>query len=210
MDFVRARQPEQKNQRLDSILSAAGSLFESSEFEQVSMREIAREAGLGKASLYHYFSTKEEVFFELFLRDIDLWVDDFEARMSRLRKPSREKIAAIIAKLMIDHPRCSKLLAILSAVLERNIGAEKLREFKTSLLDPMSRMREILQRRLPDLSTKRTQEFLVHFHVIITGLWPIANPNADLTEALSVPHLEALKIDFETHCRTLVLKLLAD
>lgn len=52
---------EQKNARIDRILAAAFDLFSSAGIEPVAMTDIAKKAEIGVASLYRYFSTKDEI-----------------------------------------------------------------------------------------------------------------------------------------------------
>ena len=52
---------EQKNARIDRILAAAFTLFSSAGIEPVAMTDIAKKAEIGVASLYRYFSTKDEI-----------------------------------------------------------------------------------------------------------------------------------------------------
>lgn len=52
---------EQKNARIDRILEAAFTLFSSAGIEPVAMTDIAKKAEIGVASLYRYFSTKDEI-----------------------------------------------------------------------------------------------------------------------------------------------------
>lgn len=210
MAFQRARQPEQKSQRLNAILDAAGRLFEKDAISDVSMRQIADEAGLGKASLYSYFKTKEEVFLHLFGLELESWIGEFRIRITRLRKPTPEKVAKVITDLLVERSRYSRLMSILAIVLERNVSAERLRSFKTDLLVPMETLVEILSQALPSLSQARIQKFLLHFHAVVAGLWPLAHPNDELRCALDVPHLELMKIEFEPTCRELLTKLLRE
>jgi len=44
------------------IIEAAGRVFAKVGFEKATMNDIAREAGYGKASLYFYFKSKDEIF----------------------------------------------------------------------------------------------------------------------------------------------------
>ena len=48
--------------RRDLILEMAGKLFNKLGYENTSIRKIAEAAGGGKASLYYYFKSKEEIF----------------------------------------------------------------------------------------------------------------------------------------------------
>lgn len=52
-------------ERRQGILDAAKTMFERVGFEQATMAEIAATAGHSKATLYNYFSSKEQLFFEL-------------------------------------------------------------------------------------------------------------------------------------------------
>src|SRR4051812_30762021 len=50
------------DERRSQLLEVGTELFSKNSFEELSMAEIAREAGISKALLYHYFPSKEEFF----------------------------------------------------------------------------------------------------------------------------------------------------
>lgn len=62
-DVVDSEEPPLERRRL--ILNAAAELFSDSGYSNTSMREIASKAGLLPGSMYHYFSSKEELFLEV-------------------------------------------------------------------------------------------------------------------------------------------------
>lgn len=62
----------EKEQRRKDIVDVAEKLFFASSYDTVSMDEIAREAGLKKATLYLYFKNKEALFFAVVLRGFKL------------------------------------------------------------------------------------------------------------------------------------------
>jgi AcrR family transcriptional regulator len=49
------------NNKYDKILNALQSLLENKSIQTISVREIAETAGIGKGSIYYYFSSKEEI-----------------------------------------------------------------------------------------------------------------------------------------------------
>lgn len=57
-DLTRVPQQARSREKFDAILAAALSLIHEKGYEQVSMREIAREVGLPIASIYQYFPNK--------------------------------------------------------------------------------------------------------------------------------------------------------
>ena len=56
------RQLEERKMRKERILSGALSVFKSKGLEGATMDEIATQSGFGKATLYYYFKSKEDVF----------------------------------------------------------------------------------------------------------------------------------------------------
>ena len=59
---VSKRQIEERKMRQDRILDGALEVFKTKGLKNATMEEIAEESGFGKATLYYYFQSKEEVF----------------------------------------------------------------------------------------------------------------------------------------------------
>jgi len=55
----------------DEILEAASQVFAEKEFHEVLIDDIAALAGVGKGTVYRYFRTKEELYFETILKAFD-------------------------------------------------------------------------------------------------------------------------------------------
>ena len=60
--MVSVRKTQERNDRKLRILEGALSVFNQVGIEKTTMDEIAQESGFGKATLYYYFSSKDEVF----------------------------------------------------------------------------------------------------------------------------------------------------
>ncbi|MBC8345589.1 MAG: TetR/AcrR family transcriptional regulator [Candidatus Marinimicrobia bacterium] len=63
--MISERQAKEREFRKEQILEGALIVFKSQGLERTTMDEIARESDFGKATLYYYFSSKEEIFIEL-------------------------------------------------------------------------------------------------------------------------------------------------
>ncbi|HZK89819.1 MAG TPA: TetR/AcrR family transcriptional regulator [Stellaceae bacterium] len=72
--------------KAESILAAARRTFLASGFGAVSMDTIAREAGASKATLYAYFSSKEELFGAVVAHEGERYFSGFSARELDPRK----------------------------------------------------------------------------------------------------------------------------
>jgi len=68
------RKAAEREARQKLILKGALTVFKEKGIEGAKIDEIAREAGFGKATLYYYFSSKEEIFNALLLHGwLSLW-----------------------------------------------------------------------------------------------------------------------------------------
>jgi AcrR family transcriptional regulator len=65
------RRGKEKDSRKKLILKSARSLFFKKGFNKVTVDEIAKASELGKGSIYLYFKSKEEIYAQILLNDID-------------------------------------------------------------------------------------------------------------------------------------------
>ncbi|MEM7559871.1 MAG: TetR/AcrR family transcriptional regulator [Planctomycetota bacterium] len=210
MNWQRARNAGQKAERIEAIQAAAADLFDEKELSEISMRDVAERAGLGKASLYHYFKTKEEVFISLYESELAEWLHDVEQRIRRLRSPTPQRVAKSLTDALRERERFIRLAVVFATILEHNLSVEFIREFKRSLLMPLGQCSELLAAALPNLSEKRIQEFLFQHHAIVAGLWPLANPSQDVRSVLLEEEFRNLKIDFFSVFESSMQRLLSD
>lgn len=68
--FMQLRENE-REKRKTLIISAAMSLFKGKSFHEIGMRDIASEAGVSPASIYRYFPSRDDLFVEALIRDIN-------------------------------------------------------------------------------------------------------------------------------------------
>ena len=60
--MLSGRQLEERKLRQERILSSALEVFKANGLDGATMDSIAEKAGFGKATLYYYFTSKDEVF----------------------------------------------------------------------------------------------------------------------------------------------------
>lgn len=65
------RRGKEKDSRKKLILKSARTLFFKKSFNRVTVDEIAKYSELGKGSIYLYFNSKEEIYAQILLNDID-------------------------------------------------------------------------------------------------------------------------------------------
>lgn len=196
MSWQRARSPEQKAERTDAILDAAAALLDRSPLDAISMSLLAQKSGMGKASLYSYFGSKEEVFLSLFHREGVLWLVAQERALGRLRTANAAKVACCIAKVSVAHKRLCYLATLLHAILEENTPCEALLEFKLDMRELMFRFSDAVRKALPSISARDAQTLFLQHHALLVGLWPFANPGNNVASALEDARLKDFHIEF--------------
>lgn len=72
------RKQQEKEIRRKDIVDAAERVFFSKGFENASMDEVAKEAEFSKRTVYIYFSSKEQIYFEIMIRGYKLLIQMLE------------------------------------------------------------------------------------------------------------------------------------
>ncbi len=75
--FMRMREDEREI-RKTLIINAAMMLFDRTAFQDIGMRDIAKEAGVSAASIYRYFPSRDDLFAEALIRDMIIIEQRFE------------------------------------------------------------------------------------------------------------------------------------
>jgi len=171
-EFQRARSAEQKDIRMNEITDAAIKLLRNTPFDRITLAAVAQELSFTRANLYKYVSTKEEIFLHIVQRDVAAWVADLETTFEGSGALSIEAFAQQWAACLSRHRRLVEMLSVLYSVIEKNVTAEKLAEFKAGFFDIIAQISDILRRVLPFLSEAQIQSFLQMQMYYATGLFP--------------------------------------
>jgi AcrR family transcriptional regulator len=91
-DFSSLRERERKN-RIDLILDAAERIFSKTPFTDISMRQIAEEAGCSPASIYRYFNDQEMLFMEAYMRRSKDLLKDLQTIINECSEGILERVA---------------------------------------------------------------------------------------------------------------------
>jgi AcrR family transcriptional regulator len=67
-----------EKERKQNILKAAEKRFSRHGLNKTTLNEIARDLRIGKATIYHYFTTKEDLFYQTIEWEIDLYLEELK------------------------------------------------------------------------------------------------------------------------------------
>lgn len=99
---VKVRKKMEKDIRMKDIIDAAEKVFFEKGFSNATMDDVAEEAEFSKRTLYVYFRSKEQLYFEIMLRGYRLLNGIYEQSLERSSiKTGIEKIK-LLGKTLID------------------------------------------------------------------------------------------------------------
>jgi len=93
----------ENNLKEKEILEAARNRFAHYGFSKVTMDEISSDVGMGKASLYYYFPTKEELFKSVINKEQNLFVEEIEKLFCRKITAENKLRNYVIKRLEFFH-----------------------------------------------------------------------------------------------------------
>ncbi len=109
-----------KGRKFDQVLEGARTVFLSVGYEGASVDEIAREAGVSKATLYSYFADKRELFMHVARAECNLQADRMTSELD-LDGPFSDALNRITAEIVtfITSPFAQRIFRICVAEGER-------------------------------------------------------------------------------------------
>ena len=149
--MARPADPERRRRRVAAIVASASELFAEHGYEATTLASIARGAGLGEGTIYHYFADKAAVFRAIFERDQSEWrmavssqgddpLDAIQALLGHLLRPAADPTSAGLVVELLRRVREDESLAALvlshDAAVEADLAALLHRAQSADMIDP--------------------------------------------------------------------------
>ena len=122
--------------RKTAIVDAAERVFSMKSFPKVSMRDIAKEAGISPALIYRHFPDQQHLFVEAFLRGATRLLDRFGNEYAGKRSAALEETADAFITYLTDNEQFFKMMT--HFMLEGSVHEvllDKINTTERSLLD---------------------------------------------------------------------------
>ena len=158
-DYIRARSPEQKQERMEAIMAAADTLFEQHPYHQITMGTIAQQLGWSRSNLYKYAATQEEIFLALHSAKNRAWLEELASLLASAPLPDAE-FARIWAETTAKHAGFLRYQEIVISIIESNVTLERLTAFKRDFADMLTPVIKVLERQCDLDETAATSLYL--------------------------------------------------
>ena len=198
MNWQRARTDENKNERKEAIYKAAFSLFKKNGYDKVSFNGIAVEAGFTKSNMYRYFSSKEEIFLNIFANLFEAWFENYTKQLQGLKENEDiQKFAKAWVSSMMADPDFLDLIPLLMVSLEKNSSFEQLVVFKRLSMGLLYRITLEVSRIYPDIKDEKAFRFLTLSYGATANYWAANSHNDALIKIYQMDEFQDLTPNFE-------------
>ncbi len=102
-----------------SVVQAASAVIQQFGFEKTTMGDIAKALHMGKSSLYHYFTSKEDIFLEVFRNEVAELREEFLKAIDAEPTPEGKIRAYILKRTEMFHRKLNQHLEFVEATRER-------------------------------------------------------------------------------------------
>ncbi len=129
--------------RKTAIIEAAEKVFSEKSFSKVSMRDIARQAGISPALIYRHFPDQQHLFVEAFLLGTQRLLERFTDMLSRDDAPGLEAASDIFIAYLTEHEQYFKMMThfMLEGTVHEGL-LDRLNDIERSMLLQFDRLFE--------------------------------------------------------------------
>jgi len=142
-----------ENDRKTQIIKAAVKRFARHGLNKTTLAEIARDLRIGKATIYHYFNSKEELFYQTMEYDTYLFIEDIKQIFNNEQLSIKERFVEYFNYKQEIYNKYKILYDIMIRVLKEE-GIEKEQEILKKLLQNEE---EVLKLVLSSLYNSKTE-----------------------------------------------------
>ncbi len=161
-----------REQKRQNILLIAADLLKEYNYYDITLDLLADRLGTTKSNFYHYFDSKEQLYQEVFLLQIEDVVAELERKLIPLHgSDDDEALIEIVVDIITTRRRFNDLSALFNTTLTRNISDKFAIKCRAQLNAATLRTCKAIQTTLPSLTFFQVERFLIYFEALKNGLW---------------------------------------
>lgn len=195
--MANARSREQKRAKAHTIAAAALALQRDLRFEEWTVQQVARRAGVAKGTVFLYFESKEALGLAVARLLLEEWYDDLDGQLREARVPLTPASAAqLLGRSLESRVALRRTMPLVGALLEHHAGRHAVTEFRGWLEERSRRTGATLEEALPFLKPGEGLRLVLLVHALVVGYHAMAEPSPVVNAVQTELGLEGLRVDF--------------
>lgn len=132
-----------ENGKRKQILDAAAVIFSRKGYHQAKVEEIAREAEVGKGTVYEYFNSKKDLFQQVMMEFSNTYFDNFEDKLAGIESVTER--LQLILKIHLTFIKDNKEIANILIAEHHLLGEELHHWFLTRQQEKLKKLQSMIQ-----------------------------------------------------------------
>lgn len=186
MSFQRARSENQIQDRIQEIIDATSSIYNSVGYEGLNFSTISEYTKFTRPNIYKYFKTKDEILLIILKEEFQSFISSLIKSFKINKLYSLYEISEIWADTLIKHGRLLDIYSILFTTIEKNVSVESLSEFKKEMVAIQFQLTDLIVQLFPNANNDNIINFIYSELTLACGLYPMSK--------LSNLQMEAIKL----------------
>lgn len=178
------------DERKKEIIGACKKLYQTTNFNDVTIKSISDEVSFSRASIYNYFQTKEEIFLAFLKREYEKWIDDLNYIYERNESLSKEEFADKLTKSIEKREKLLKLISMNMYEIEDNSRLEELVEFKKVYSRAEQTVRKCIDKFFKNMSKDDKDKFIYTFFPFMYGIYPYTEATKKQKDAIKIAKVD--------------------
>ena len=205
MTWKRARNDDQIEQRRRAILEATSRLFSMRDYADITFSRIALEAGVAKSNIYRYFESKEAIFAQLLVEELEFWAERFVSAAAAVPEGDVELFCRATLRTAQTSSRFLELISIKASIIDRHISVETALHYRQQVRDRVKPAIVATMRIFPGMTPQQADELFTVQQALLAGFYPMQATNEALRGVCEERNLGHLVTDVtQTLERTLL------
>ena len=185
---------EQKAAKAEAIAAAAVALTREVRFEEWTVAQVARRAGVAKGTVFLYYESKEALGLAVVRRLMAEWLDELDRRIAEAAPLAPAAAAQTIARSL--ESRVLRRALGLVGQLEHGAGRAAVEGYRGWLLERFARTGGLLEGALPFLRPAEGVRLLLLVEALAVGYHALAEPTPVVDAVLADERFAPLRVDF--------------
>ena len=196
------------DERKKEIIDACKKLYQTTNFNDVTIKSISDEVSFSRASIYNYFQTKEEIFLAFLKREYGKWIDDLNIIYEENESLSKEEFADKLTKSIEKREKLLKLISMNMYEIEDNSRLEELVEFKKVYSKAEQTVRKCIDKFFKNMSKDDKDKFIYTFFPFMYGIYPYTEATKKQKDAIKKAKVDIKYLSIYEITYNGILKLL--
>jgi len=157
---------EQINDTRQIILNVAGKLIIEKGIKNTSLADIAKEAGISKGTLYYYYSTKNNIIYEIADNHLKQITEELLSWIENIHNDAdpKEILKVVFEKILTAETRGKLHIYLISEAVTSNDSLKK------DFIEKYKEWRITLENGLRKVLKNRTMDYEIFSHIILSSL----------------------------------------